>query len=364
MHWSKTSTRGSVSNNLIGLRSHTATVLKHKLILLGGCDAKDNFHDITIFDTDVHYFYKPVVSGEVPNPRRAHSANLVDRHIFIFGGGDGPNYFNDLWKLDTSTFTWSKCSAPTSSPSTAPCPRRAHISETVNKKIYYFGGGDGAQALGDVYTLDPDILKWNQVKTRGVSVAGRGYHRSALIGKAIYVFGGSDGKTCFNDMNFLDTSTHTWHGVKVQDGPGLLSHSSAVIGDKYIAVFGGHNSSSFVSDFKLFDIRTSKWITPRFTGATPCTRGYHTLTMCDYRLWSIGGFDGATAYDDVHSLDIGYYAYHEVAPPAPPLAPSASAPLGGVGVPSSPSPTTPMSMSPSPTQMLSSSPSTTRHMMM
>jgi len=52
------------------------------------------------------------------------------------------------------TNAWSKGNHSNNTP----VPRRAHTSETVNNKIYFFGGGDGVQALNDVNILDPGMI--------------------------------------------------------------------------------------------------------------------------------------------------------------------------------------------------------------
>lgn len=305
MHWSKANVKGEFP--IKGIRSHTATVVKHKIVIIGGCDTSDNFNDVMIFDTDVQHLYKPAVLGDKMGSRRAHTANLIDKKIIVFGGGDGPHYFNDVWIFDTCANTWSKGSGSTVG---VPIPRRAHTSETVNNKIYIFGGGDGVQALNDVNILDPDIFSWTSVKARGFGIPkGRGYHRSALLGKAMYVFGGSDGKSCFSDMNYFDTSSHIWHAIKCKEEGGL-AHASAVMGN-YIIAFGGHTSSNFDNSCKIFDIRVNKWLVPELSGICPTPRAYHTMSFCDHRAWSIGGFDSLTSFDDVGILDVGHHACQE-----------------------------------------------------
>jgi len=302
MHWS----RGGVRGELPAIRSHTATVVKHKILIIGGCDTGDHFNDLLVLDTDIRQIYKPILSGEQMGGRRAHTANLIDKKIFIFGGGDGPNYFNDLWTLDLGSFTFAKCSTGAN----VPCPRRAHTAEIVDNKIYYFGGGDGIHALNDVNILDPETLSWSLVKSRGSGVPkGRGYHHSALLGKAMYIFGGSDGKTCFSGVNFLDTASNVWYGIKCHE-EGMLAQACTVLGN-YIVAFGGHTSTAFSNDCKLFDIRVNKWLSPSISGAKPTMRGYHTLSLCDHRLWSIGGYDSVSSFNDVNVLDIGYHSFQE-----------------------------------------------------
>jgi len=107
----------------------------------------------------------------------------------------------------------------------------------------------------------------------------------------------------------ITTGSHIWHGVKCKEEGGL-AHASAVMGN-YIIVIGGHTSSSFDASCKIFDIRVNKWLIPSQSGVTPTPRAYHTLSLCDHRAWSIGGFDSVTSFGDVHILDLGHHACQE-----------------------------------------------------
>jgi len=148
------------------------------------------------------------------------------------------------------------------------------------------------------------------VKGRGYGIPkGRGYHSSALVGKSMYIWGGSDGKACFNDMNFFDTSSHIWYTVKCQED-GLLAHATATFGN-YIVMFGGHDSNNFENTCKIFDIRVNKWFIPVQYGTRPPSRAYHTLSLCDHRLWSIGGFDSTSSSSEIYKVDLGHYACQE-----------------------------------------------------
>jgi len=200
MHWSK----AKVGNGLpvAGIRSHSASLIKNKIFVLGGCDASDKFNDVAILDTDIQHWYFPTVSGEKRGNFRAHTATCVQNdQIFVFGGGDGPNYFNDLWLFDTVNTSWSK---PQTTGKHRPSQRRAHTAEYLDDHIYIFGGGDGKQALNDTYSLNAETLHWSMMKTCGQSPSKRGYHKSVIVGSRMYILGGSNGKECFDDIYGLD----------------------------------------------------------------------------------------------------------------------------------------------------------------
>lgn len=140
--------------------------------------------------------------GDTPPPCRAHTTTLVDRRLVVFGGGEGPVYRNDVYILDTMTRRWTQPRFPPDAP--VPPPRRAHTAVFYRNKVWVFGGGNGTQALNDLWTLDvgphPDRMRWEQQQTKGRRPTSRGYHTANLIGNVMIIMGGSDGRECFSDI--------------------------------------------------------------------------------------------------------------------------------------------------------------------
>ncbi|KAN0045305.1 hypothetical protein ACTA71_005682 [Dictyostelium dimigraforme] len=309
MHWSKAQTKGDIAFE--GIRSHTATVVGHKIYVFGGSDIQDRFNDLLILDTKTMFWHKPKTTGAdgcIPNPHRAHSATLVDHRLFIFGGGDGPNYFKDLYILDTNTLTWTK---PTTL-GNGPGPRRAHTANLIGKLIYIFGGGDGNKALNEVYVLDTETLTWTYIKTTGAIPGSRGYHSSVLLSNnRIGVFGGSDGNDCFSDFYVFDTNNSSWSLFPVSNPSPLLSQSCVTIG-KTIVVFGGHNANDYINSLKFFNLDKFQWEEQTCSGILPQSRGYHCCCFVDHRLFVIGGYDGSQCFSDVQVLDLGVLSYLEL----------------------------------------------------
>ena len=148
--------------------------------------------------------------GDLPPNCRAHTATLVDRKIVVFGGGEEVAYYNSIHILDTTTRRWIQPTFPEDTK--LPPPRRAHTAVLYKNKIWVFGGGNGTQALNDVWSLDVggpiERMRWEQVETRGKKPAARGYHTANLIGNVMVVLGGSDGKDCFSDIWCLNLGKH------------------------------------------------------------------------------------------------------------------------------------------------------------
>ena len=145
----------------------------------------------------------PDVQGDVPPPCRAHTATLVDRKIVVFGGGEGPVYYDTVYVLDTVHRRWQKVEFPADAPH--PTTRRAHTAVYYDGKIWVFGGGNGSQALNDVWTLSVNCpiekMKWTKVEIQGnKQPSARGYHTANLVRNIMIVVGGSDGRECFSDI--------------------------------------------------------------------------------------------------------------------------------------------------------------------
>jgi hypothetical protein len=144
----------------------------------------------------------PEMQGDVPPPVRAHSATLIGRKIVVIAGGEGATYYNSVHVFDIPTRRWSR---PTLTTADVPPPRRAHTTVLYQSKIWVFGGGNGLQALNDVWTLDVgtslDRMKWEQITITGRKrPSPRGYHTANLVQNMMIVVGGSDGRECFQDI--------------------------------------------------------------------------------------------------------------------------------------------------------------------
>ncbi|KAH7049047.1 hypothetical protein BKA57DRAFT_393616, partial [Linnemannia elongata] len=303
MHWSRARVHGQIPPK--ELRAQTVNLVGESVYVFGGCDTKNCFNTLYIFDADTMHWSQPKTFGSIPPPCRAHSSTLVDnKRLYVFGGGDGPHYFNEVYMLDTDTLTWTN-------PQTTgerPCRRRAHTTCVYNNCIYVFGGGDGVQALNDTYKLDLADMRWSEVKTTGQIPIARGYHTSNLIKSQFIVYGGSDGHECFSDVHVLDLDTREWVKIDINRALPRLSHTATQIGS-YLFVVGGHDGSRYSCDVVMLNLVTWSWETRKVYGIPPAGRGYHASLLYDSRLFMFGGYDGGTVFDDVYILDLSTCAY-------------------------------------------------------
>ncbi|KAF9432313.1 hypothetical protein BGZ76_010975 [Entomortierella beljakovae] len=303
MHWSRAKVHGQIPPK--ELRAQTVNLVGESIYVFGGCDTKNCYNTLYIFDADTMHWSQPKTFGSIPPPCRAHSSTLVDnKRLYVFGGGDGPHYFNELYMLDTDTLTWTN-------PQTTgdrPCRRRAHTTCVYNNCIYVFGGGDGVQALNDTYKLDLSEMRWSEVKVTGQPPIARGYHTSNLIKSQFIVYGGSDGHECFSDVHVLDLDTREWVKVEINRALPRLSHSSTQVGS-YLFIVGGHDGSRYSCDVVMLNLVTWSWESRKTYGIPPAGRGYHASLLYDSRLFVFGGYDGKSVFDDIYILDLSTCAY-------------------------------------------------------
>ncbi|KAI0920502.1 hypothetical protein AcV5_010219 [Taiwanofungus camphoratus] len=308
MYWSRASVYGQLPSH--GIRAHSVTLVDSVAWLFGGCDEKGCWRDVFLFNTETMQWLHPEMLGEVPPPCRAHTATFVDRRIVVFGGGEGPVYYNDVYVLDTITRRWTHPVFSGGAP--VPPPRRAHTAVLYKNKVWIFGGGNGMEALNDVWTLDVggpvEKFRWEQLETRGRKPTPRGYHTANLVGNVMVVVGGSDGRECFSDIWCLNLDTLYWSIVKLDVSYRRLSHTATQVGS-YLFIMGGHDGSQYTSELLLFNLVSLNFEPRQTAGKPPSPRGYHVSFLADSRLFIFGGFNGAEVYDDVHLLDLAGAAY-------------------------------------------------------
>lgn len=272
MYWSRAPVYGYMPTH--GLRAHTATLVDNVAWIFGGCDEKGCSKDVWCFSTETMQWTHPTTCGDVPSPCRAHTATLVDTKLVMIGGGEGGQYYNGVYVLDTLTRRWSQCTFPDDMQT--PPPRRAHTAVYYRGKIWVFGGGNGTQALNDLWTLEVgttaniERMKWELVATRGRKPTARGYHTANLIGNVMVVVGGSDGRECFADIWCLNLGVYrlylwrtiltrgrvdslSWSKVNLLKQYRRLSHTATQVGS-YLFIWGGHDGSSYVSELLLFNL--------------------------------------------------------------------------------------------------------------
>ncbi|KAJ0397565.1 hypothetical protein P43SY_003440 [Pythium insidiosum] len=232
MRWEALRVQGATPT----IKNHTATVISRtELLVFGGYDGRRNHNELYLFNSEELTWTPltaPRVHGTPPAGRNGHSATLADRRVFIIGGwlGSGPLAAADMHVLDLPTMTWTQPPVL----GTPPGPCNMHTADFIPhlRSVLVFRGGDGREYLNDLHALDVDTLQWRRVFATGQLPVPRANHSSAVINDdQIVIFGGWDGHKRLNDIHVLDTRSMVWSSVDVQcahlyHSPSLQGRSS------------------------------------------------------------------------------------------------------------------------------------------
>jgi len=78
--------------------------------------------------------------------------------MYVFGGqNNSSSFLNDLWVYDTEKNTWEE-----KTPVTKPNIRSGQSTQTINNKMYVFGGYDKKNFFDDLWVYDPENNTWEE----------------------------------------------------------------------------------------------------------------------------------------------------------------------------------------------------------
>lgn len=345
---------------------HSCTQIGSKLLIYGGANTYgEGLDQLFLYDTTTFLWSCPSDAAEYqedhPGGRYGHSATLVEMHppkIMFYGGMisgktfefDAPDSaVNDeprgrsfmrnrrkagrnkgnveeevdenvyFLTLNADKWMWSKPLVHSSRESRPP-PRAEHTAcRTGTNEVTIFGGWGNETALNDMWTFNVVDMEWKNVTTSGIQPRPRYRHTMEVIGNKVFVLGGVDNgedlaEACSSNVAFhvLDLSTLQWTHPSIRGvNPFPRSgHSSAVIGAKSIAIFGGKfNHATFYNDLLLLDTETNTSVSVRAVEShLPIPVANATLNVIGNKVFVFGGTDAKNnAFHDLRSLDIGYY---------------------------------------------------------
>lgn len=231
---------------------HTVSAHGKYIYLFGG--RNDNFpcNTLFVFDTQSYKWSRPSVTGDIPAARDGHSSCVIDNCMYIFGGYEETNYqFGlDVYSLDLVTMKWTllRCRGeppayrdfhsataigdcmyvfggrcdnghwpgpqqnteyyPNSVsyldvkrkiwntphiPPPLPSGRRSHSAINLNNNLVIFGGynGTNSEHKSDMWQLDPDSMRWKELKPKGIGPEPRRRQALCQVGSKLFLFGGT-----------------------------------------------------------------------------------------------------------------------------------------------------------------------------
>lgn len=133
-----------------------------------------------------------------PEPRAGHSAVLqrpatADERLLVFGGQllSGAALSDDLWALSTSTYEWTRLSAPGAAG--APGGRRDASVALLGGTVHVFGGWQGVRLLDDLWKYHEGNSSWAQLAAGSPRPSARkeGAVATSPDGSQLALFGGA-----------------------------------------------------------------------------------------------------------------------------------------------------------------------------
>mmetsp|Transcript_5359 Transcript_5359/g.16717 ORF Transcript_5359/g.16717 Transcript_5359/m.16717 type:complete len:526 (-) Transcript_5359:145-1722(-) len=308
--WSAPSTQGCPGPRA----AHSCDVIDGRLYVFGGWNGKRALNDLHVLDVASGIWTEVLPNASAPSARNNHTTAVVDQRLAVHGGHDGNKWVADMHILDTSSaasgsyggLTWHK--AQTSG--TPPSARACHTLTRLARKLYMFGGYDGAKCFNDMDIIDLETMTWMQPALSGTLPQARNAHTMTVIGARLYLFGGHSGNKHLTDLHVFDTQRLQWSQPEIlgTPPPGLRGHTANLIGHK-IFLFGGYDGKGRTNELYILDTAEGRWVRPTWPTESPHTppgRQRHSASLIgSKRIYIFGGFDGNKWLNDLHILDVG-----------------------------------------------------------
>eukprot|EP01114_Cavostelium_apophysatum_P020338 TRINITY_DN6792_c0_g1_i1.p1 TRINITY_DN6792_c0_g1~~TRINITY_DN6792_c0_g1_i1.p1 ORF type:complete len:470 (+),score=49.08 TRINITY_DN6792_c0_g1_i1:48-1457(+) len=153
------------------------------------------------------------------------------------------------------------------------------------------------------------VHKWEKCKDLGSTLTMR-CHTMNTIGSSIYFFGGESGALLRNQLVSYNTVNRCF-AYPYQGSTSPLArwgHSSTVIDDTKLLVFGGRTISSYLNDVWIYDTENDEWKRIACSGALPSPRWCHSATLIEpNKLLIFGGnneAEGKKCNEQIHVLHL------------------------------------------------------------
>jgi Ras-related protein Rab-1A len=363
LQFKKTANKGSTPVNCF---LHSATQIGSKILIYGGCDYYgDGQSQLFLYDTATYTWSQPSFNSEFQEDnagaRYGHTATLIEMHppkIMIYGGVNGNGTFEfdapdgvdgfdkspDVmertfmkWRrkgrrnesveesddavyfltLKSEEWVWSKPIVHGNRSNKPPARCEHSVCKTGTNEVTIFGGWTD-RPMNDCWAFNYVDMEWKQVVTSGIQPRPRYRHTAEIIGNKMYILGGSENGDDIADgsrhlgVHVLNLSTMEWSHPAISGiNPFPRSgHSSAVIGAKSIAIFGGkRNNEVYLNDIILLDVESfNTTLINAVETHLPTPVSNASLTAVGNKLLVFGGTDTRGAcYNDIRLLDVGYY---------------------------------------------------------
>ncbi|TMW55730.1 hypothetical protein Poli38472_010612 [Pythium oligandrum] len=164
-----------------------------------------------------------------PAARVGHGSVLVGDRLFCFGGTNLKNTttYNDLFYFDVKLKQWQNLQPSGASPSA-----RTHMgmaADPERDQIFLYGGFNGKNQFGGVFTYHIGENRWEKTDTTGVKPFTRMNHTLTFVNPHhVMLFGGRNRSARQNTVYLYNMCLRNWQQVDpVASSPRVISGSSS-----------------------------------------------------------------------------------------------------------------------------------------
>lgn len=235
---------------------HASTLCGNAYVIFGGDtvtnEAGEIDNDLYLFNMNSHAWTVPKPTGKKPSGRYGHTIGVIaitnfDSKLYLYGGQLDDVVYNDLCVFNLSSFRRPDVHWEWVHPSDhiRPPPLTNHSMDVYDNKLWLFGGSTGKKLTNELWCFDPQMERWDKIKTLGNQQPQPvEEHASVIYKDLMIVYGGknSDGEA-LNDLYFLNLITKTWFKFPTNfplEPQGKYGHTLSILKNDKLLILGGH----------------------------------------------------------------------------------------------------------------------------
>jgi len=293
---------------------HLAADQENGVILLyGGRDINGvSFSDTWIYDLAAGAWSQ--LDAESPAPRfgAATAEDREKRRVYLFGGEDGATFFNDTWRFDFKSMSWLLQDDGTS---LAPSPRYGlggSLDNDANLVISHGFTFEGR--FDDTWTFDTREKIWTDTSSSPDSrPLKRCLHEFAHDPESgqIILYGECSsgyGPCPQGDLWSYDPSSAEWSNITPGSGPTARSNPAMVWDDTAgrALLFGGLSEAGHTADLweGRFVDGGIAWSELAASADSPAARSSHDAVLLDGAFYVFGGLTPNGTLNDLWRLNL------------------------------------------------------------
>ena len=270
-----------------------------RLYYMGGYDGINYYNDVWSSFDGVTW---TAIAVSPFTARSQHCTVVLGTKMYVLMGNNGAA-MNDVWS-SSDGITWTEIL-----PARMPLARYDFGATSINGVIYFAGGYTGAFYLNDVWS-SPDGINWTSLGN-APWVARSGLNMIPWNNK-LYVAGGYDGAIYYNDVWISNgqaqvtsgqypSHTSSWVKLTQQNNYAARAYHNLQTLQKNrqseVLVFNGVNASGYPAD--AWGSKDACFWNYNNPALAIGNRKYMASCVMNGLVYAVGGFDGATYYNDV-----------------------------------------------------------------